>query len=267
MVLLVRGNPPRADLRPGPSARSVTGYAAAILVLLAGLLHLRAAIYRWWGHTDPDLSRVVNDAAYRIPKSGDRADWRPFGWSPELYGIGLILVAVAIPLIALVALRRPGQRSGWRSDAVGFAAARVLAALTVLACGTLLLTGLHTLASGLAGRPTTFVPDVILGSAHWATVLWPIALVVVAYRLGRRWVLAAIGLFVTMPYPGMAVGYFATVGLNSAQIWDDNPWSEGFVALVTMATAFVIVAATRDGGDDVDHRTVRFDVNPQDRRP
>jgi hypothetical protein len=247
--------------------RSVTGYTAAILVLLAGILHLRAAIYRWWGHGDPALSRVVNDSAYLIPKSADRADWRPFGWSPELYGIGLILVAVAIPLVALVALRRPGLPSGWRSDQVGLATARLLMALTVLTSGTLVLTGLHTLASGLADQPATFVSDVTLGNAHWATVFWPIALIVAAHRLGRVWVLAAIGLFATMPYPGMVVGYIATIGLNSSQVWDVNPWSEGFVALVTMVTAIVIAAATRKGVDEVDHPAVRIGVNPQHERP
>jgi hypothetical protein len=267
MVLLVRGNPPQGVLRRGPSMRSVAGYAAAILVLLAGILHLRAAIYRWWGHGDPDLSRVVNNSAYLIPKSADGADWQPFGSSPELYGFGLILVAVAISLVAFVALRRPGQPSGWRSDQVGLTTARVLMALTVLASGTLVLTGLHTLASGLADQPAAFVPEVYLGSAHWATVFWPIALLVVAHRLGRAWVLAAIGLFATMPYPSMVVGYIATIGLNSSQVWDVNPWSEGFVALVTMATAGVIVAATRKGVDDVDHPAVRIGVIAQNNQP
>lgn len=246
--------------------RSVSGYAAAVLVLLAGILHLRAAIYRWWGHTDPDLVYLVDNSEYLIPTAADAADWRPFGLSPELYGIGLILLAAAVPLIAMVALRRPGHWAGWRSVEVGVASARILAALTVLTSGTLLLTGLHTLASGIANHPATFIPDFSLGDAHWATVFWPIALIVVAHRLGRRWVLAGIGLFVTMPYPGMIIGYLATIGLNSAETWDDNPWSEGFVALVTIATAVAVAAATHKRVDHFDPRTIRIDVAPWEER-
>lgn len=144
------------------SARALTSAALAG----SGVLAYLAAWQRW--------SRVCPRGGFDGPACVKRQDhlydyqwpaspWHPIGQAAELYGLSVLLLAVAafaLPFLLAPAFRRLAQ---WLLAVVP---AAVLAGIGMLA-----------LASGIAGRPVT-VPAFYLTAIIVVGVLWPTALIV-----------------------------------------------------------------------------------------
>ncbi|MFD4323841.1 hypothetical protein ACFWQC_04350 [Nocardioides sp. NPDC058538] len=150
-------------MRPGHrGARALT---SAALAGSGGLAYL-AAWQRWsgvcprGGFDEPAcLKRQDHLYDYQLPAS----PWQPIGDAAELYGLSVLLLAVAafaLPFLLMPAFRR-----------------LILWPLAVIPAAMLAGIGVLVLASGIAGRPVT-VPGFYLTALIVVNVLWPTALII-----------------------------------------------------------------------------------------
>lgn len=152
-------------VKPGHrGARALTSAALAG----SGVLAYLAAWQRWsgvcprGGFDEPAcLKRQDHLYDYQWPAS----PWDPIGHAAELYGLSVLLLAVAafaLPFLLMPAFRR-----------------LILWPLAVIPAAVLAGIGVLALASGIAGRPVS-VPDFYLTALIVVGVLWPTALIIAA---------------------------------------------------------------------------------------
>lgn len=222
---------------------------ASALLALSGALTIAASAQRWWpgcrlGQFDSASCFPLQDNAYDLLPA---APWIPVGIASELYGVALLVLAVAVLLMPLALMgRRPGP-------AVGTAAVMVAACL-----GTF---GFFSVLSGLAGRVVA-APGPLEGIAVFGWILGlPVFVLAASFsvgtapadeplreltgrQVGGRLVLTAC-LAASNPLGGLLLAPLF-LGYTSH---DATPWSEAVagVLLIIGAAALLLAAPRRVG--------------------
>lgn len=147
-------------MRVGPVLMRV---GVPALLAASGLVSIAAARERWWpacgqGGFDTRACLSLQDHQHDLVPFGE--PWQPVGGSAEIYGLALLLLAVAVALLPLPLFgRRPGAAT-W--------ALSVMMSLSVLVVAA---------STWLSGRADEVVTPPALGPAAWFWLVgWPIAL-------------------------------------------------------------------------------------------
>jgi hypothetical protein len=201
-------------------------------LMASGLLAVAAAVQRWWpacvpGDLDSLACLTMQDSAhdFMVPNEG----WAPGAGAAALYGVGLLLLAVACVVL-------PGLLVG---SAPGL---QLTVASWVVALGTAVVGAVTTL-SGVRGQVVT-VPGHEVAAVLW--VLGPIVLATLGLVSGRLtsgrfgWRMGAVAALVV----GNPVAQFlfapAILGYVSH---DTTPWAEAVGgAGLALGGAFLLVA-------------------------
>ncbi|MFU8946548.1 hypothetical protein ACLRGF_07410 [Mycetocola zhadangensis] len=230
--------------KQGPAHRSTSGrhgriagiasLGAAALFVGAAALQLLAAIQRWVIF-QPANGISVEDHLfdYSVPYE----PWVPIGTAAQLYGVGMLLVALGVLLLPVSAtlLRRPTEKRAT-------AAVRMSGefALAVIGACSLGVEGAHALVSGINGTPS-FLQH--WGALGWLSLLSLIALAVL-WRTNRALMLACVFLIGSTSV-GYLVSTFFIAPLISGGSHDTARWTEAVVAgWAAAAGAAMVVAVT-----------------------
>ncbi|TDX78935.1 hypothetical protein EDF35_2158 [Rathayibacter sp. PhB151] len=214
-----------ADARTGQgSPRGVL--LAAALLLGAALLQLQASLQRWvtasegWTRTDRSVEDHLFD--YMIPAD----PWEPLGTAAQVHGVGLLLVAIALPVSA---------------RAIGGGGLLRLSALLV--AGVLGLSGLHGVLSGLIGAPTPLQLPFLQMMLGLVPV---VGLGALAAKAHRRSVGAALAYACLLgsTLPGLLIATFVVApAITGYQSFDTTPWTETVVAATVAAAGCAMLGA------------------------
>lgn len=211
----------------GAASRQWTVIAAALFLGTAAV-QLTASLQRWvylraeWIRTDS----LIED--HRFDYSYPADPWENVGSAAQLFGAGLILLA-----LGMLALARASQRADGRST-------QVAAVVVAVAFG---ITGMHAVVSGLAGvpSPAQYLPVQLILSIlqilgllylclRWLTVSWAATLACV-FLLGST-------------LPGyLAATFVIAPAIAGYQSYDTTPWTETIVAATTaLAGIWLLIA-------------------------
>lgn len=228
-ALVERGCPTYCSLvRAG--GRSVRSRLISALLGASGLLCVAAAAVRWSpacgpGGFDNGACLAVQDDAYDF--TDPRSPWSPVGHSAELYGISLLLLAVAIVILPQLLLGRHPAR-------VHHVSALVVAA----GVGA---TGVRIWLSGHADSVVE-LPGGVVTALLWA-LAWP-GLVVTLLTQGavrqvvhQRWHVA-VGACLALASPVPQI-FVPTIVLGYVS-YDTTPWSEAVGGIFLIAAAALV---------------------------
>jgi len=206
--------------------------AAAVLLLASAALQQVASLERWvvardtW--TRNDVSVEDNLFNYFWPTD----PWESLGTTAQLYGVGALLLAIAVLAMARAARAAEDRDTGIE---------RTLVSVTA---GSFAVTGLHALVSGIVGEPT---PLQYVALPLLAGLVGCVGLVI----LGVRWMWAstatslACALLLGSTLPGYWVAaYLITPALTGYFSYDTTPWTETVVAATTGAGGIAMIVAT-----------------------
>lgn len=241
---------PPSGARPAPPRARIPGgwrLVASGLLTASALLQLDASLQRWvtahgsW--TRPD--RWIEDHLFDYAYPDD--PWEPIGDAAQRYGLGMILLALALVALAVA-------RGGTRVTS-GIAA--------LLIAGPFAASGLHAVASGLLGRPTPLAATLPAPALVQLLGVIAVGAVIVAAILARGPVLGslpdalAVVLALGASVPGYLLATFAIApSIHGTASYDTTPWTETVVAASTaaaaaalaMLVAAVVAARRRPGG-------------------
>lgn len=217
------------------------GVLAGTGIVLSALLQGAAAAQRWALNVqDPGPQRTIEDHLfdYVLPVE----PWVSIGSAAILFGIGYVLVAVAIVCLGF------GCRAVRGSGSAPLIAA-VVAGAPFLAVGT------HAALSGALGSPSPLahlmpVGFTVLGALQVAGL---IVTAVMAASRSRGWAVGLIVLTTTSVYGYILAGFQIAPVLAGYQSYDTTPWTEGVVAGFTLLAAIPILISSfrmRSAGAD-----------------
>lgn len=221
----------------------------------SGILAYLAAWQRWsgvcprGGFDEPAcLKRQDHRYDYQWPSN----PWDPIGDAAQLYGLSVLLLAVAAFALPFLLTPAYPRRTLWPLAVIP---------LAVIPAGVLAGLGVLVLASGMAGRPIT-VPGFYTTAFYVVGVLWPIALVVCALaaaggysttgsppapgdrRPGTRFVsmmVTALLIAATTVFPT----YFLVGPIAAGYVSHDTaPWTEAPSGVFLVLAAIVVWPAT-----------------------
>lgn len=202
--------------------------AAAGLFLGSGLLQLVASLERWfvlsasWTRGDHSIEDHLFDYSYPADP------WQNLGTTAQVFGVGLLLLALGILAMARAVPRRGGHVE------------RMLTLATAVSFG---LTGLHAFVSGLIGVPS---PLQLLPVQMLLSLVGFVGLLV----LGARWVRASwsasvsclLLLGATLPGYFLATFQIAPM-LLGYQSHDTTPFTETIVTASTAGAGILMLLA------------------------
>ena len=222
----------RPDVRTPPARFASRVPASSWLLVAAGfflasaLLQLVASLERWVSFSGARTDSTIEDHRFDYYYPAD--PWENLGTTAQVFGVGLLLLALGI-----LALARAAGRDGDR-------ATRVLASVTAVSFA---LTGAHALASGLIGTPTAlqYLPVQLLLSA-----VGFVGLIVLGVRFVRKSWLASVAFAMLLgsTLPGSLPANFTIAPeIITYQSHDTTPFTETIVAISTAAAAVVLLVA------------------------
>jgi len=220
----------RIDHRTKPALfnRSSASWSltAAGLFLGSAMLQIVASLERWVVLKDSATRTDTSIEDHRFDYSYPADPWENLGTTAQLFGVGLLLVALGI--LAMSRVARNGR------------AERILSFVTAASFG---IAGVHALGSGLLGVPSPlqFLPvQVLLGLVGF------VGLIILAARWMRtaRAVSVSCVLLLGVTLPGYLLATFQIAPvLAGYQSHDTTPFTETIVALSTAAAGVAMLVA------------------------
>ena len=202
------------------------------LLLASGAITIAASAQRWWpacklGAFDHGDCLVLQDDAFDVV--AHPGPWTPVGASIELYGVGLVLLAVAVGLLPRVLGGPPG---------------RLLAAAGWIVALGMLTTGVLVLLSGLGGTVVHVPGELAAGVLGFfglpLLIVTSLAKGVDGPLPGIGWrMTAAAALLLNNPL----ATYFLAGAVFSYMSYDTTPWTEA-VGGATLVVAGVALLPT-----------------------
>ncbi len=215
----------------------------AVSAALAGsaVLTFAAAYQRWWPACPRggfDAEACVRLQSHRYDFVAPGAPWTPVGHAADLYGVALLLLAVAAVLLPTVL--SPGRTHGsggrWWQLLVALSALVPAASLAVLGAATLL--------SGQIGRAVDLPGSGVVAVVVWMFA-WPASLMVIAGAApgGRpeRAVPVAVLVGLSTPIPTLLIFGPIFAGYLSD---DTAPWTEAAAAPFLLLAAVSVLLLT-----------------------
>ncbi|MBB5640633.1 hypothetical protein [Cryobacterium roopkundense] len=207
--------------------------AAAGLFVGSAVLQLLASLQRWVGLSGSGTLSDVSIEDHRFDYFYPADPWENVGTAAQLFGAGLLLLALGILVMTRAAAPRDGHLE------------RMLALLVASSFG---IHGAHALVSGAIGAPT---PLQYLPVQMLLSLIGFVGLVAVGARLLRvsRAASVACVLLVAVTLPGYIVATFQIAPVIAGyQSYDTTPWTETILAASTAAAGVALaIAAGRAG--------------------
>ncbi len=203
-------------------------------MLGSAALQMTASLQRWvWfrddrSPRDPSAEDHLYDYAYPADP------WVPIGNAAELYGLGYLLLALAVLAAAAAVAVHTGIVAGL---------------LAAIVAGSFALDGVHAVLSGVSGVPSP-VQDWI--SLQWSIsaigCLCLIGLAILWARVSRAAAVSSL-LLLGNTVPGYLIATFATApAIAGYQSHDTTPWTETVVAISAAAAGITMLAAAWSAG-------------------
>ena len=220
----------RTDNRtqPGVSSQASVSWSltAAGLFLGSALLQLVASLERWVVLRDSATSADTSIEDHRFDYSYPTEPWENLGTTAQLFGVGLLLVALGILAMARVA------RNG-----------RVERMLSLVTAASFGIAGVHALVSGLLGVPS---PLQFLPVQVSLNLFGVVGLIILAARWLRTSWAASVScvLLLGVTLPGYLLATFQIApAFAGYQSHDTTPFTEAIVAVSTAAAGVAMLVA------------------------
>jgi hypothetical protein len=217
---------------------SATGsLIVAALFLASAVLQVVASLERWVVFRNSlrpgDVSAEDHLYDYNFPYD----PWEPIGTAAQVFGVGVLVLALGILLMPLALSTRLPTRRPW------FWVLVVIECVLALAvAGSFVIRGVHAIASGITGAPS---PLQSTGALDWIAFIGLIVLAVMWWN-SRAAVITCFFLIGSTGMGLLVAAFVIAPIVAGGTSHDTTPWTETVVAASTAAAGIAMIVGARD---------------------